>query len=39
VYAEEGRHIYGGCLSPDSQYLLFTGNKEEDGDSWNAGSP
>jgi Tol biopolymer transport system component len=39
VFAEEGRHIYGGCLSPDSQYLLFTGNQEEDGDSWNAGSP
>lgn len=39
VYAEEGRHVYGGCLSPDGKYLLFTGNKEEDGDSWNSGSP
>jgi dipeptidyl aminopeptidase/acylaminoacyl peptidase len=24
LYAEEGRHIYGACASPDMQYLLFT---------------
>jgi Tol biopolymer transport system component len=24
LYAEEGRHIYGACASPDSKYLLFT---------------
>jgi Tol biopolymer transport system component len=39
VYAEEGRHIYGGCISPDGNYILFTGNKEEDGDPRNAGAP
>ena len=39
VYAEEGRHIYGGCTSPDGNYALFTGNKEEDGDPKNAGAP
>jgi len=39
VYAEDGRHIYGGCISPDGKYVLFTGNKEEDGDPKNAGAP
>jgi Tol biopolymer transport system component len=39
VIAEDGRHIYGGCVSPDGDYVLFTGNKEEDGDSLNAGAP
>jgi dipeptidyl aminopeptidase/acylaminoacyl peptidase len=39
VYAEDGRHIYGGCVSPDGKYVLFTGNKEEDGDPRNAGAP
>jgi hypothetical protein len=39
VYAEEGRHCYGGCVSPDGKYILFTGNKEEDGDAGNAGAP
>jgi Tol biopolymer transport system component len=39
VYAEEGRHVYGGCVSPDGRYVLFTGNKEEDGDPKNAGAP
>jgi Tol biopolymer transport system component len=24
LYAEEGRHIYGACASPDMKYLLFT---------------
>jgi hypothetical protein len=39
VYAEEGRHVYGGCVSPDGRYVLFTGNKEEDGDPRNGGAP
>ena len=38
-FAEDGRHIYGGCVSPDGNYVLFTGNKEEDGDPKNAGAP
>ena len=38
VFAEDGRHIYGGCVSPDGNYVLFTGNKEEDGDPTNAGA-
>ncbi len=24
VYAEDGRHLYGGTLSPDGKYLLFS---------------
>lgn len=24
LYAEAGRHIYGGCTSPDGEYVLFT---------------
>ncbi len=39
VYAEEGRHVYGGHVSPDGQYVLFTGNVQEDGDPEHAGAP
>jgi Tol biopolymer transport system component len=39
VYAEEGRHVYGGHVSPDGRYVLFTGNMREDGDPGNAGAP
>lgn len=39
VYAENGRHVYGGHVSPDGHYVLFTGNMHEDGDPENAGSP
>jgi Tol biopolymer transport system component len=31
LYAEEGRHIYGGCASPDGRYLLFTRSIEDLG--------
>ena len=39
VYAEEGRHVYGGHVSPDAKYVLFTGNGVEDGDPANGGAP
>ncbi|HTL55541.1 MAG TPA: hypothetical protein VL361_07665 [Candidatus Limnocylindrales bacterium] len=39
VYGEDGRHVYGGHLSPDGRYVLFTGNMQEDGDPGNAGAP
>jgi Tol biopolymer transport system component len=39
VYGEDGRHIYGGHISPDGKYALFTGNPEEDGDPQHAGAP
>ena len=31
VYAEEGRHIYGGCASPDGKYFLFTRSEADLG--------
>lgn len=39
VYAEDGRHVYGGCVSPDGRYVLFTGNHREDGDAERSGAP
>ncbi len=39
VYAEDGRHIYGGHVSPDGKYVLFTGNVQEDGDPEHSGAP
>jgi Tol biopolymer transport system component len=39
VYGEDGRHVYGGHVSPDARYVLFTGNMREDGDPGNAGAP
>jgi Tol biopolymer transport system component len=39
VYAEDGRHVYGGQVSPDGRYVLFTGNMQEDGDPGNGGAP
>ncbi|MDA2930417.1 hypothetical protein MYX84_10800 [Acidobacteria bacterium AH-259-O06] len=30
VYGEDGRHIYGGAVSPDGRYVLFTRSHEED---------
>ncbi|MCX7043952.1 MAG: hypothetical protein NTX50_00505 [Candidatus Sumerlaeota bacterium] len=39
VYGEDGRHVYGGHVSPDGKYVLFTGNMQEDGDPGNAGAP
>jgi Tol biopolymer transport system component len=39
VFGEDGRHIYGGHISPDGKYVLFTGNVEEDGDPGHSGAP
>ena len=39
VYAEEGRHVYGGQVSPDGNYVIFTGNIQENGDPGNVGAP
>jgi Tol biopolymer transport system component len=39
LFAEDGRHIYGGRLSPDGRYALFTGNAVEDGDPQSSGAP
>lgn len=39
VYGEDGRHVYGGHVSPDGTYVLFTGNVQEDGDPEHDGAP
>ncbi len=39
VYGEDGRHVYGGQVSPNGKYVLFSGNMEEDGDCGKAGAP
>jgi hypothetical protein len=31
LYAEEGRHVYGGSSSPDGKYVLFTLSVEDLG--------
>ncbi len=38
VYAEESRHIYGACSSPDGRYLLFTRSVEDLGQVDQAGT-
>lgn len=39
VYGEDGRHIYGGLVSPDGKYVVFTGSVEEVADPRTAGAP
>jgi len=39
VYGEDGRHVYGGHVSPDGKYVIFTGNMHEDGDPGHSGAP
>ena len=39
VYGEDGRHVYGGHVSPDGKYVIFTGNMKEDGDPGHSGAP
>ncbi len=31
VYAQEKIHLYGGCISPDGRYMLFTRSEEDLG--------
>lgn len=38
LYADEGRHIYGGHVSPDGRFVIFTGNHVEDGDAGSRGA-
>jgi len=39
IYGEDGRHIYGGALSPDGQYALFTRCPQDGGGSERGGAP
>ncbi len=38
LYAEEGKHIYGACASPDGKYLLFTRSENDLGGRDSAGT-
>ena len=37
-YAEEGRHVYGACSSPDGKYLVFTRSEKDLGSADSAGT-
>ncbi len=39
IYGEDGRHIYGGALSPDGKYVLFTRCPQDGGGSERGGAP
>jgi Tol biopolymer transport system component len=39
LYGEDGRHVYGGHVSTDGKYVIFTGNMQEDGDPRRSGAP
>jgi len=37
VYGEDGSHVYGGALSPDGRYVLFTKSLQDGGGAERAG--
>lgn len=39
IYGEEGVHIYGGALSPDANYVIFTRCPQDGGGSESDGAP
>jgi Tol biopolymer transport system component len=39
IYGEDDYHIYGGALSPDSKYVLFTRCPQDGGGSEQSGAP
>ncbi len=39
VYGEDGRHIYGGGLSPDGKYVVFSRGLVDGGGSESSGAP
>lgn len=39
IFGEDGYHIYGGALSPDGEYVLFTRCAKDGGGSEDAGAP
>lgn len=39
VYGEDGRHIYGGLVSPDGAYVLFTSGPQDGSGADKAGAP
>ncbi|MBN1344468.1 MAG: PD40 domain-containing protein [Phycisphaerae bacterium] len=39
VFGEDGRHMYGGCVSPDGKYVLFTSGPKDGSGSDTDGAP
>lgn len=39
VYGQDGRHIYGGLVSPDGKYVLFTSGPKDGSGAEKAGAP
>ncbi len=39
IYGEDGRHVYGGVLSPDDKYVLFTSGLKDGSGADKAGAP
>jgi len=39
IYGEDGSHIYGGAVSPDGKYVLFTKCPKDGGGSERSGAP
>jgi len=39
IFGEDGYHIYGGALSPDGKYVLFTRCAQDGGGSEKSGAP
>jgi Tol biopolymer transport system component len=39
IYGEDGYHLYGGALSPDGKYVLFTRCADDGGGSEQSGAP
>jgi Tol biopolymer transport system component len=39
IYGEDGRHVYGGALSPDGRYVLFTRSNMDGGGLEEGGAP
>jgi Tol biopolymer transport system component len=39
LYGEDGRHVYGGHVSTDGNFVVFTENVQEIGDPRHAGAP
>ena len=39
IYGEDGRHVYGGAISPDGRYVLFTRSNMDGGGLEEGGAP
>jgi Tol biopolymer transport system component len=39
IFGEDGRHIYGGEVSPDMKYVVFTASTKDGGGSEKSGAP